>query len=152
MQVQNDSYWYRARRDIGGALHLQREVEQVTGDAASHFSRGVGFEGFFYVKKANKDGDVVATRVSAGTAPTAVKAWNLADNACRVRDSNPADMHSPGLQGRDLLGTHFQAIVISLKGYGPTALILTQDSLPSLHGSLAHYGGASENSLSRLTL
>ena len=94
-------------------MQLQREVEQVTGDAASHFSRGVGFEGFFYVKKANKDGDVVATRVSAGTAPTAVKAWNLADNACRVRDSNPADMHSPGLQGRDLLGTHFQAIVIS---------------------------------------
>ena len=113
MQVQNDSYWYRARRDIGGALHLKREVEQLTGDAASHFSRGIGFEGFFYVKKANKDGDVVATRVSAGTAPTAVKAWNLADNACRVRDSNPADMHSSGLQERDLLGTHFQATVVS---------------------------------------
>ena len=39
-----------------------------------------------------------------------------------------------------------------LKGYGPTALILTQDSLPSLHGRLANYGGTLENSLNRLTL
>ena len=40
---------------------------------------------------------------------------------------------------------HFQSksgtLPFPLKGYGPTALILTQDSLPSLHGRLANYGG-----------
>ena len=38
---------------------------------------------------------------------------------------------------------HFQSksgtLPFPLKGYGPTALILTQDSLPSLHGRLANY-------------
>ena len=108
--MQNDSYWYHARKDIGGALHLKREVERLTGDVASHFPRGVGFEGFYYAKQTNQDGDLVPMRTSAGTAPTAVKAWALAENACKARDSNPADLR-PG--GQCLLGTHFRALVVS---------------------------------------
>ena len=84
--MQNDSYWYRARNDVGGALHSKREVERLTGDVANHFPRGVGFQGFYYAKRTNRDGDLVPMRISAGTAPTAVKAWALAENACKARD------------------------------------------------------------------
>ena len=73
-------------------------------------------------KQANTDGDLVATRTSAGTASTSTKAWSLADGACKTRDIDPAEARPRGLRGQDLLSTHFRAVVVSSLFVGLTQL------------------------------
>ena len=98
---------------LGGALHYKCTVEHVHGGVANRLPLGNGFEGFFYAKQPNKDGDLVTMRVSAGTAPSLPKAWRLLQAACQLRDMSPAEARHVNVLGKNLLSTHFCVEVVS---------------------------------------
>ena len=87
VQIENESSWYQARKELGGGLHLRRDVEEVIGERKCPASNRSTFQGFYYTMLSNKAGDLVPTRVPAGTASMPLKAWRLADNACMARDA-----------------------------------------------------------------
>ena len=62
----------------------------------------------------NKAGDLVPTRVPAGTASMPLKAWRLADNACMARDAQLTKASCAGEHSQeDLVCTFLQATVVS---------------------------------------
>ena len=114
VQIENESSWYQARKELGGGLHLRRDVEEVIGEIKCPASNRSAFQGFYYTMLSNKAGDLVPTRVPAGTASMPLKAWRLADNACMARDAQLTKASCAGEHSQeDLVCTFLQATVVS---------------------------------------
>lgn len=109
VEVSNESYWYQARRELGGRRHMAREIVELTGAAAERMRGGVGYEAFYYALAPDEStGALNPQRLSAGSAPNAKQAWLLADAMCRSRDRSKTP-----IEAEDLLNTHLKVIVVS---------------------------------------
>lgn len=114
VRVGNKSSWYRARNELGGALHLRRDVEELTGEIKSPTYNRSTFQGFYYTMQPNKAGDLVPTRVPAGTASMPLNAWRLADNACMARDAQLTKASFTGQHSQEnFVRSFLQATVVS---------------------------------------
>lgn len=112
VEVSNESYWYKARRELGGRRHMAREIVELAGSAAERMRGGVGYEAFYYALAADEStGALRPQRMSAGSALNAKQAWLLADAMCRSRDSDFGSTRT--LDAEDLLNTHLKVSVVS---------------------------------------
>jgi len=111
VKVTNESYWFKQRKLLGGSNHAKRMVQQE--------KMGTKYQAAIYdLKRREEDFELSpAIKYLPGLYSTSAKAYRACEDACAIRDANPAEIVGDKTTFRAnpalVLCTHLNVTVVS---------------------------------------
>lgn len=113
VNVRNESYWYKSRKNLGGKKQMACVLEQN--------KQNLRWDSYMFVLKVREeDGEIAPQRKYLSTHNTRLAAIKHCENSCKERDSYPNATIAKYMDKNDFLATHFRIQIVSDRFYHMT--------------------------------